>query len=190
MDRSKYAARGGLTRDQLEPLVESGATLAELADAVDRSVATVRYWLDHHALSTKNRRGPRGRVSRDRVEAAIEDGARKLLANCETHGWTTFVIEKSGRARCRQCRMERVAQWRRRTKRRLVTEAGGRCQLCGYDRCLAALEFHHKDPTTKAFGLSVRGVTRSLAELRREAAKCVLLCANCHRAVEVGELQL
>src|SRR5213594_3337480 len=48
--KDKYAPRGGLTREQLEPLVESGATLAEMALAVDRSVSTVRYWLGRFAL--------------------------------------------------------------------------------------------------------------------------------------------
>jgi hypothetical protein len=71
-------------------------------------------------------------------------------------------------------------------KRRLVAEAGGRCQLCGYDRCMAALEFHHLDPKAKSFSLSMRGVARAFEELRKEANKCVLLCANCHAEVEAG----
>lgn len=72
------------------------------------------------------------------------------------------------------------------TRRSLVDEAGGRCSLCGYDRCVGALVFHHLDPAAKAFGLSARGLTRPLAELRREARKCVLLSANCHAEVESG----
>jgi hypothetical protein len=82
--------------------------------------------------------------------------------------------------------MEAVVEWRRRKKAKLVAEAGGRCVLCGYDRCLAALEFHHRDRRTKSFGLSLRGLTRSIEKCRAEAAKCVLLCANCHAEVEVG----
>ena len=35
-----------------------------------------------------------------------------------------------------------------------------------------------------------RGITRSLAKLREEAAKCVLLCANCHAELEVGATAL
>ena len=77
-------------------------------------------------------------------------------------------------------------EWRRRTKRKLVEEAGGRCALCGYSRCMAALQFHHLDPSQKEFSLSVRGITRSIEKLRAEAAKCVLLCSNCHAEVEVG----
>ena len=82
--------------------------------------------------------------------------------------------------------MEQVAKWRRRAKATLVEEAGGKCLLCGYSRCQAALQFHHLDPETKSFALSLRGVTKSIATLRAEAAKCVLLCSNCHAEVEVG----
>jgi hypothetical protein len=75
-------------------------------------------------------------------------------------------------------------------KEALVADAGGSCVLCGYSRCLAALEFHHLDPTVKRFSLAGRGVTRSLARAREEAQKCVLLCANCHAEVEAGVRQL
>jgi hypothetical protein len=188
--RGKYAARGSLTRQQLEPLVESGASLREMADAHDRSISTIRYWLDRFGLEVSGRRGKRPRVPRSKVEAALRDGSRTLLAECEKHGWSVFVIENSGRTRCRRCRMERVAEWRRRVKRKLVEEAGGCCRLCGYDRHMGSLEFHHLDPSKKSFALSLRGVTRSISELRREAAKCVLLCANCHAEVEGGYASL
>jgi transposase len=182
--RDKYAPRGSLTRAQLEPLVEAGSTLAEIAAELDRSQGTVRHWISKHGLeSPKVVR----RRERDRARA---NGSRTFLSTCRHHGETTFVIENSGRARCRQCRMERVVEWRRRRKATLVAEAGGRCVVCGYDECHAALEFHHLDPSTKKFSLSMRGVTRSLASSRAEAAKCVLLCANCHAAVESGAIEL
>ena len=61
---------------------------------------------------------------------------------------------------------------------------------CGFDEHPAALQFHHLDPGEKAFGLSVSGLTRGIAEMRAEAGKCVLLCANCHAMVEVGARDL
>jgi hypothetical protein len=67
---------------------------------------------------------------------------------------------------------------------------GGRCHLCGYSRCMAALHFHHRDPASKFFSLSMRGCTRSFAELQAEAAKCVLLCGNCHAEVEDGLVEV
>jgi hypothetical protein len=72
----------------------------------------------------------------------------------------------------------------------LVAEAGGACGLCGYSRCLGALEFHHLVPSEKRFALAGQGITRSLAQARDEARKCVLLCANCHAEVEAGVQKL
>ena len=85
---------------------------------------------------------------------------------------------------------EAVTTYRRSVKRRLVEEAGGSCRLCGYDRCIAALEFHHIDPSTKRFSLSLKGVARAFETVREEAAKCVLLCSNCHSEVETGVAML
>jgi hypothetical protein len=67
----------------------------------------------------------------------------------------------------------------------LVAEAGGCCAVCGYDRCAVNLHFHHVDPKTKSFGVtSASG--KALATYRAEAAKCVLVCANCHGEIEAG----
>ena len=68
----------------------------------------------------------------------------------------------------------------------LVAEAGGRCAICGYDRHVGALQFHHLDPESKAFGLAMGGLARSLESARAEVAKCVLVCANCHAEIEGG----
>jgi len=107
-----------------------------------------------------------------------------VVMECATHGATEFWIEGRGAYRCLKCRSERVAERRRRVKETLVAEAGGACVLCGYNRFAGALQFHHVDPSTKSFGLGQAGATRSLEAMRREAAKCVLLCANCHAEIE------
>jgi hypothetical protein len=188
--KAKHAACGPLTKDELEPLIADGLTIAQIAEALDRSPSAVRYWLDKLGLRTVGRRGRRPTVPRPVVEQAIAEGKRTLTWRCRRHGEGVFVIENSGRSRCRRCRMERVAAWRRRAKATLVMEAGGRCRLCGYDKHLEALQFHHSDPKKKAFGLSLRGVTRSMRALREEARKCVLLCANCHAEVEAGHKKI
>jgi hypothetical protein len=67
----------------------------------------------------------------------------------------------------------------------LVEEAGGCCAVCGYDRCMVNLHFHHVDPATKSFTMSVAS-GKGLDKLREEAKKCVLVCANCHGEIESG----
>lgn len=53
--------------------------------------------------------------------------------------------------------------------------------VCGFSKCVQALDFHHREPKTKEFGLSIRGLTRSWDKIKLELDKCDLLCANCHR---------
>ena len=72
----------------------------------------------------------------------------------------------------------------------LVEYKGGKCIICGYKKCMEALDLHHKDASKKSFGLSVRGMTRSWARVRKEADKCVLICANCHREIHAKKAQL
>ena len=64
-----------------------------------------------------------------------------------------------------------------------VEYKGGKCQRCSYDRCMEALEFHHRDPSQKDFNMSSKGYTRSWKRVQVELEKCVMLCANCHREV-------
>ena len=83
-----------------------------------------------------------------------------------------------------------VQKRRRRIRQMAVEYKGGRCNICGYQRCVEALEFHHLDASEKDFGVSDKGYARSWERVRRELDKCVMLCANCHREVHAGLLQL
>ena len=69
-------------------------------------------------------------------------------------------------------------------KKRLVSLFGGECVACGYSKYVGALDFHHKNPSTKSFALSVKGLCYSWDTILTEARKCVLLCKNCHAEVE------
>jgi 5-methylcytosine-specific restriction endonuclease McrA len=109
-----------------------------------------------------------------------------VIKACKTHGTTDFVLEGRGYYRCKTCRRERVAEQRRKNKRILVQEHGGQCVLCGYNKSIRALHFHHVDPTQKSFGLAFKGKTPGIKKMREEAKKCVLLCSNCHMEVEDG----
>lgn len=178
--RDRHASRGGLTRDQLEALDNTGETIESMARKLGRSEATVRYWLKRHGLQT--RRSSR----RAAANGAKTAGLATPPMHCGRHGLTEFWLEGRGYYRCRKCRKEAVVRRRRKVKEMLIAEAGGKCQVCGYDRYSGALQFHHLDPSKKSFGLSMRGVTRSISRLRAEAEKCVLLCSNCHAEVEGG----
>ncbi len=113
------------------------------------------------------------------------------LRDCAHHGRVEFHRYRAGRGkyrwRCKRCVGERVTRRHQKLKRMLVEEAGGCCAVCGYDRCIINLHFHHADPSTKVFSMSMaRG--KSIAAYRAEARKCVLVCANCHGEIEAGQI--
>jgi transposase len=172
----RHAARGGIPRDQLAALVARDLTVRQIAEELGRSATTVRYWLKRHGLET---------TYTARATRTVAVSAERVLVLCQEHGETEHTVREGGRLRCPRCAAGSVTRWRRRAKETLVAEAGGRCFVCGYDRCLAALTFHHLDPDAKRFGLGSRGLTQSMAVLREEAAKCILLCANCHAEIEL-----
>lgn len=77
-----------------------------------------------------------------------------------------------------------VARRRQKLREEALAYKGGRCQICGYNRSSAALDFHHLNPLEKDFAISSR--MTSFEAIRKELDKCVLLCSNCHREVHDG----
>lgn len=71
---------------------------------------------------------------------------------------------------------------RRSMKVHAIKLLGGKCSVCGYDRCVDALEFHHANPQEKEFKLG-SGNTMSWKEYKAEALKCKLVCSNCHKEI-------
>ena len=80
---------------------------------------------------------------------------------------------------------EIITQFRQKRKRDLITLYGGKCSLCGYNKSIKALEFHHIKPQDKKYALGT-GNCHKLQDDLTEAKKCLLVCANCHREIHDG----
>jgi hypothetical protein len=90
----------------------------------------------------------------------------------------------------RESLIKAVAKRRRKIKMMAIQYKGGKCQSCGYNKYQGALELHHIRRTEKSFGIGDKGYTRAWSTIEHELDKCVLLCANRHREVGAGILQL
>jgi 5-methylcytosine-specific restriction endonuclease McrA len=67
---------------------------------------------------------------------------------------------------------------------RLKKQSGGHCQICGYDKEIRILEFHHiKD---KSFDVG-KSYGRPIEILEKEVKNCILVCPNCHRIIHLNE---
>ena len=67
-----------------------------------------------------------------------------------------------------------------------VKHMGGKCIVCGYDRCDKSFDFHHLNPSKKDFELCDFWVRKNWEEILAELDKCILMCSNCHREYHAG----
>ena len=103
---------------------------------------------------------------------------------------TTLAGTPKLKPRCFKC----DSAWEHeRFQKKVIKAVGGaqnlKCATCGYDKCVAALEFHHLDPTNKFKAIS-KMQNYSAALIEEEISKCVILCCRCHREHHHGMLEL
>lgn len=72
-----------------------------------------------------------------------------------------------------------------------IIARGGKCQVCGYNKNISALEFHHLDTNKKEYQLDSRRFSNtSIEKLEQELDKCILLCSNCHKELHYPDLNM
>ena len=115
-----------------------------------------------------------------------------MKKSCEICG-KKFETTSSTRIYCYECsgestrsdtttRKHQKTILRRSMKKQAIKLLGGKCSICGYNKCIDALEFHHDNPKEKDFKLG-SGNTMSWKEYKSEAEKCILVCSNCHKEI-------
>jgi hypothetical protein len=73
-------------------------------------------------------------------------------------------------------------------KLKLIETKGGSCELCGYDKNISSLTFHHIDPQQKSFNVELRNIANyDWSKVLNESSKCMLLCHNCHHELHHPE---
>lgn len=96
---------------------------------------------------------------------------------------SSTMSDEERKARRRKNNGKYVSARRKKIKEMSVEYKGGKCIVCGYNKCKEALEFHHLDPTKKDFGIAYKGITKSWEKVKIELDKCICVCANCHREI-------
>jgi hypothetical protein len=117
----------------------------------------------------------------------------KLCKRCGlSKGSNEFYRRRNGEdlsSYCKECSKSQTTERQRNLKFKAIEYLGGKCHKCGYDKCPAALEFHHTDATEKDFEISKVNTTAWSSAITKELDKCILLCANCHREEHWQEKQ-
>jgi len=92
-------------------------------------------------------------------------------------------INHGGQGRCQFHYRQYLKQTRNKT---LIDLLGGICQICNKEYPIVVYDFHHRDPSTKAFAISNEILNKPMDVLMAEVLKCDLLCSNCHRILHYG----
>lgn len=102
---------------------------------------------------------------------------RKFCFNC-----SPSYSKNDGRA-------QNLTAIRRALKRQLVKYKGGKCEICGYNKCISALQFHHINSQEKDFTISeqLNLSNFNIQKYYNEVDKCILVCANCHAEIHEKE---
>lgn len=87
---------------------------------------------------------------------------------------------------CNTCRSNKI---RNDNRKKATDYKGGKCNICGYSKCIDALCFHHVNPKEKSFGLS-NNYNKEWTVLKEELDKCILLCLNCHAELHAGAVSI
>ena len=80
----------------------------------------------------------------------------------------------------------------RSNKQALIDYKGGKCSVCGYNKCNGALDFHHVAEKSFSIAASIcimGSGPKALEKMKKEADKTILVCKNCHAEIHAKQLK-
>lgn len=175
----------------LKKLTNQGLSIAQIAKETKFSRGNVRHWLGKFNLKTihksfKDNPGPR-------LSRSIDGKDFKICPQCkeEKELISGFYItkEKEIHGWCKSCNNRITYEKQLARKVECVKYKGGKCIVCGYNKYVGALHFHHLDPSKKEFNIC-GAKTFGWEKLKAELDKCILFCGNCHAEAHHGLIDL
>lgn len=172
-------------REDIRTLYESGLTYVEVAEKLGISKSTVNYHCsDISRFKVKITEESITKIRElNRAGVGKSDIAKELgvsISTISTYVKETSIAPKPFNNKEYYAK-NRAKEYAKKVKKQCVDYKGGCCSICGYNKSLAALEFHHLNPLIKDFEIS-RNV-KSFSKLKPELDKCILVCSNCHREI-------
>ncbi|MEK7578544.1 MAG: hypothetical protein AAB456_02400 [Patescibacteria group bacterium] len=157
-----------VTKQELSDLLTVGYGLQRIGKIIGLTIGGVCYWMKKYGLKC--------------IRKYNTGSCNQNYMNCKICGTKTqFVYNNLKICLCAGCKTQTK---RRALKRRLVLSKGGACEICGYNRSLNALDFHHLDSEEKDNSVSnYIQVAGNFTKAVKEAEKCMLVCSNCHREI-------
>ena len=117
----------------------------------------------------------------------------KLCTRCNTSKELSEFYkrrnDKEPSSYCKLCTNSQTTERQQKLKQHAIGYKGGKCCICGYNKCAQALAFHHIDTSTKEFSIAHAKLT-SFSKIKAELDKCILVCNNCHSEIHAGMIKV
>jgi hypothetical protein len=181
----KYKIMNTSLKNQILALRQAGKKYDEIGSELNCSKGLVSYYCKSAGIGNMNPISDQERLDyQDLYDLgmSIKGIAEKFN---RTRKSVSLYIDKSSKVKV----IKDAAYFRdrrRKLKKMLVEHKGGCCSQCGYNKSMAALDFHHLDPNEKEFSIG-RAYTKTLDSTLKELDKCIILCSNCHRELHEQE---
>ena len=174
-----------IKKEALEKMVSQNYSTHRMARELGCSQGAIKHWLKKWGMKTN----AKWTIDRKNLRLEIESGY-KTCSKCHIKKPLTkenFYMRSKGIFHywCKECNDKISLQKQTERKRKCVEYKGGKCIICGYNKYLGSLDFHHVDPAKKDYNISNLD-TYSLEVLQRELDKCLLVCRNCHGEIHGG----
>lgn len=175
----------------LETYINQGLSTHQIAKITNKSQTSIRHWLKKFDLKTSNKSFKEQPRTKNII---LLNGIKsKYCPKCKEikNLQNEFYASKSGEVYgwCKSCNNKITHEKQLIRKAECVKYKGGKCIVCGYNKYVGALDFHHVNPEEKEFNIAQLR-SYSLEFLIKELDKCVLLCKNCHAEVHHGSIDL
>ncbi|MDE2022470.1 MAG: helix-turn-helix domain-containing protein [Patescibacteria group bacterium] len=119
----------------------------------------------------------------------IDENRLKKCPRCQQEKPIKDFSQRTGMGTCRKCTLAKQTEKTKRLKKQAVEYKGGKCCVCGYNRCFRALDFHHTNGEEKEFSIGQRQ-GNSFESIKAELDKCILVCKNCHAELHDGLIDI
>jgi len=162
-----------MNKQILIELIEKKYSTRRIANELNISQSTIKYWLNKFELKTKYNQ---------RNKINVPNG-KKYCSKCETIKSLDEFYKFKRSGYCKSCRIKFDSDRFIKRGIELIKYKGGECKKCKLkleDTHYSVFDFHHRIPTEKDLAISnIKHLSWKAAI--KEADKCDLLCANCHR---------
>ncbi len=171
-----------MKKEILETLINEGKSLNQVSKDTGKSLTTVRYWVKKYEIPFKTKNFS----SQGIKEYGETKTCPKCKNNCDINDFYNRRGKIGGSVYCKKCTTIQVVERTKKLKQDMVNYKGGCCQICGYDKYIGALDFHHLNPDEKDFTIAHIRQYKFDDLIKNELDKCLLVCSNCHREIHGG----